>query len=198
MPNSCRLKLPLLYPEEVLQFHCSCWTITTRKKKLKELATKSGMTKSRLCWAAKLCLAIKASLCSSVSAGYIPGRQTLHGQWKKICMQQGCLSKFIRIFPLKKSLFFLFITSSSKQVTFSYVQVLEQTQPLSEQRGKPHSHTDATTSWYSYARHPDCLWMDLFWNFSTHVIQFLSNCTWNNVVLTEWGSSSLHSWNHRR
>lgn len=91
---------------------------------------------------------------------------------------------------LEKKLVFLFITSSSKQVTFSHVQVLDQTQPSAATEKRTAAQPHGCNHTMAQLRTPSsqCLWIDLLRNFSTHVIQSLSNCIWNNVVLTEWGS----------
>lgn len=85
-----------------------------------------------LCPAEKMCLAIRSSYHSSVSARCIPGTQTLHNAMEENPHAAGCLSKFMCVFSLEKRLFCLYMTSTSKFLTMAHVS--EQIKPLSEQR----------------------------------------------------------------
>lgn len=97
------------------------------------IVNKSGMRKEKsLCPADKMCLVIKAFHHSSVSAGCIPGTQTFYKAMEENLHAAGCLSKFMNVFSSEKSLFFLYMTNTSKPLTAA--QVSEQIRPSSEQR----------------------------------------------------------------
>ena len=121
-----------------------------------------------------MCLAIRASHCSSVSAGYIPGTQTLHRQWKKIYRLQDAFQSSYMSFPWKRACFFLYIKSSSKQVTFYHCTSIRADTAFvwAEKREGLHSHMDATTPWDSCVRHPASAygWISLKHLYPSHYI----------------------------